>query len=252
MLYRMEKLIGLSIGTSDGELGKIRDIYFDDRRWAVRYLVVETGSWLEERKVLISPLAVLRIDWSEGIVHVRLTQEQVKGSPSLDTHKSVSRQHELEYFNYYGYPDYLTGPLLWGLTPYPVIPSGESTPYNQGLVARANEEQGDPHLRSISEVKGYQLHATDASMGHLEDLMIDNASWAVRYLVVDTANWWFGKHVVMPVQWIQKLDWDAKSVFVDVSREAVRHAPEYDAAIQFSREYEVRLFGHYERPGYWH
>ncbi|MGQ0622678.1 MAG: PRC-barrel domain-containing protein [Panacagrimonas sp.] len=252
MLYRMEKLIGLSISTSDGELGKIRDIYFDDRRWAVRYLVVETGSWLEERKVLISPLAVLRIDWKEGIVHVRLTQQQVKGSPPLDAHKSVSRQHELEYFNYYGYPDYLTGPLLWGLTPYPVIPSGESTPYNQGLVACANEKKDDPHLRSISEVKGYQLHATDASMGHLEDLMIDNGSWAVRYLVVDTANWWFGKHVVMPVQWIQKLDWDAKSVFVDVTRETVRHAPEYDATIQFSREYETLLFGHYERPGYWH
>ena len=251
MLYRMEKLIGLSIGATDGDLGKIRDIYFDDNRWAVRYLVVETGSWLDKRKVLISPLAVERIDWDEGIVNVRLTQQQVKGSPSLDTQKPVSRQHELEYFSYYGYPDYLTGPLLWGLTPYPVIPTDASAPYNEGLEARANTK-GDPHLRSIGEVKGYQLHGADGPMGHLEDMMIDNGSWAVRYIVVDTAHLWFGKHVVMPVQWIQKLDWGGQAVFVDVTREAGRHAPEYDASIEFSREYETRLFGHFDRPGYWH
>lgn len=251
MLYRMERLIGRSIGTSEVELGKIVDIYFDDQRWAVRYLVVETGAWLDKRRVLVSPLAVEHIDWREGVVHTRLTQQQIKGSPPIDAHKPVSRQHEMEYFDYYGYPDYFGGPLLWGLTPYPVIPSDKATPYDRGLAARANDKD-DPHLRSISEVKGYQLHATDASMGHLEDLMIDNGSWAVRYFVVDTANWWFGKQVVMPVQWIQKLDWSGMSVTVDVSREAVRQAPEYDASIEFSREYEKRLFGHFDRPGYWH
>lgn len=250
MLYRMEKLIGLSIGASDGELGKIKDIYFDDQRWAVRYLVVETGSWLNERKVLISPHAVERIAWKEGIVHVRLTQQQVKGSPPIDTHKPVSRQHELEYFDYYGYPDYLSGPLLWGMTPYPVMPSGDGTPYNKGLAARA-DAKGDPHLRSVSEVSGYQLQATDDSIGHLEDFMIDNGSWAIRYVVVDTANWWLGKHVVIPVQWITKLDWDGRSVSVDITRDAVQQAPEYDPAIQFSREYETLLYGHYERPAYW-
>lgn len=251
MLYRLNKLFGMSIGATDGELGKIKDVYFDDGRWAVRYLVVETGSWLDRRKVLISPLAVERIDWKEEVVHVRLTQQQVRGSPSLDTQKPVSRQHELEYFSYYGYPDYLTGPLLWGLTPYPVIPTGASAPYNEGLEARAIQK-GDPHLRSLNEVLRYQVHAADGPMGHLEDLMIDDGSWAVRYIVVDTANLWFDKQVVMPVQWIQKLDWGGKAVFIDVTREAGRHAPKYDASIEFSRDYETRLHGHFDRPGYWH
>ena len=157
----------------------------------------------------------------------------------------------MEYFSYYGYPDYLTGPLLWGLTPYPVVPTGASAPYNEGLEARATK-QGDPHLRSLNEVLRYQVHAADGPMGHLEDLMIDDGSWAVRYIVVDTAKLWFDKQVVMPVQWIRKLDWGGKAVFVDVTRDDGRHAPEYDASIEFSRDYETRLFGHFDRPGYWH
>ena len=249
MLYRMEKLLGMSIGASNGQLGKVTDIYFDDRRWAVRYLVVETGDWLMGRKVLISPMAVELIDWNEKLVRVRLSQQQVKGSPDIDTAKPVSRQHELSLLDYYGYPDYWTGTLLWGATPVPDI-SGVLLP--QALPAAAAHSHLDPHLRSLKEVIGYHLQATDASIGHLEDFLIDNGSWALRYVVVDTANWWLGMHVVIPPQWIQRLDWENEMVHVDVSRETVKRAPEYDPDIELVREYEAALFGHYQRPGYWH
>lgn len=249
MLYRMDKLIGLSIGASDGELGNIKDVYFDDHRWAVRYLVVETGDWLKGRKVLISPIAVESIDWNQQVVHVRLTQQQVKGSPDIDTAKPVSRQHELSFLDYYGYPDYWSGSLLWGATPYPVAPQPVVTRKPPGSVKHSHL---DPHLRSLKEVLGYHLQATDAPIGHLEDFLIDNGSWAMRYVVVDTANWWLGMHVVIPPQWIQQLNWETKNVYVDVSRTTIKRAPEYDPDIELVREYEAALFGHYERPGYWH
>ncbi len=249
MLYRMEKLIGMSIGASDGELGKVKDLYFDDRRWAVRYLIVETGSWLEQRKVLISPIAVRSINWDDGIVRVGLTMEQVKASPDIDTDKPVSRQHELEFFNYYGYPDYFDGSMLWGISPYPLIPTQHALPGTSP--AKRIAKPDDVHLRSAEVVKGYQLQATDESIGHLADFLLDDGSWAIRYVVVDTSNWWFGKHVVIPTEWITHLDWAEKNATVGVLREVVKAAPEYDPAVEFSREYEAKLFRHYERPAYW-
>lgn len=251
MLYRMEKLIGMTIGASDGEIGKIKDIYFDDARWAARYLVVDTGGWLEQRNVLFSPFSIERIDWDLRIVHVRLTRQQVRSSPSYDTDKPVSRQHEMEFLAYYGYPGYWGGPLLWGAIPYPVMPVHALPPVNEALPEDAEAAPLDSHLRSAVEVTGYNLRATDDTIGHLQDFMIDDQSWAIRYIVVDTRNWWPGKHVVIPPQWIRQLDWSENVVNVDVSRDTVRQAPEFDPALEFSRDYETSLHRHYRRPGYW-
>ena len=223
MLHRMEKLVGLTIGAYDGEIGKVKDVYFDDLRWAARYLVVDAGSWLENRQVLISPIAVGNIDWDKGIVHVKLSRQQVRDSPPIDTDKPVSRQHELEFLGYYGYPDYWGGSMLWGATPFPVMPI---SPMPVDDVIAADGAPGDPHLRSAAEVSGYRLQATDEAMGHLQDLLFDEASWAIRYIVVDTRNWWPGKQVVIPPQWVKRLDWPEKTVSVDVARDTVRAATE--------------------------
>jgi len=250
MLYRMEKLIGMSIAASDGEVGKVKDVYFDDQRWAARYLVVQTGSWLDDRKVLISPYVITGIDWILRVVQVDLTMDKVKTSPSFNTNKPVSRQHEMELSGYYGFPYYWSGALQWGETLYPMVPTGAPARINEALPGRA-ELPADQHLRSAREVTSYHIQATDASIGHLEDFLVDEESWAIRYLVVDTRNWWPGKHVVIPPQWISRLDWDEMRVHVDVTRDAVQHAPEYDPTLELSRTNEASLYRHYERAGYW-
>ena len=250
MLYRMEKLIGMSIAATDGEIGKVRDVYFDDHHWAARYLIVQTGGWLEDRKVLISPFAVAAIDWDLRVVHLNLTRQRVKASPSIDTDKAVSRQHEIEFSGYYGYPGYWSGPLIWGGTLYPMMPTGAIAPVNESPPGHAAVPT-DQHLRSVREVTGYHLQASDDPIGHLEDFLVDDESWAIRYLVVDTRNWLPGKHVVIPPQWIKRLDWSEKNVYVDVSRDTVQHAPEYDPSLEFSRASEMGLYRHYERAGYW-
>lgn len=253
MLHRMDKLIGLRIVASDGEVGSLHDLYFDNRRWAVRYLVVESGNWLEARKLLISPLAIESIDWDGGAVGVRLTRQQVRGSPDIDTQRPLSRHHEISYFNYYGYPDYMSGPLLWGLTPFPVIPDDASLPLTTQAIAdeAAAHQPYESHLCSAADACGWQLQASDRSIGHVEDFILESGSWALRYLIVETSNWWNGRHVVVPVQWISRLDQDDSRVHVEVLSDDIRAAPEYDPAIELSRDYEIQLFGHYRRPGYW-
>ncbi len=251
MLYRIEKLIGMSIAATDGEIGKVKDIYFDDKHWAARYLVVQTGTWLDDRRVLISPFTIASIDWDSRILRLTLSMERIKASPSIDTDKAVSRQHEIELSGYYGYPGYWSGPLLWGGTLYPLIPTGEIAIVNQPATPGQAPSPPDPHLRSVKEVSGYNLEATDAAIGHIEDFLIDNESWAIRYLVVNTRNWLPGKHVVIPPQWIDRIEWQQQRVYVGVQRATVQHAPEYDPSLEFSRAGEAGLYQHYERPSYW-
>lgn len=102
MLCRLDKLEGYAIGASDGDVGRVTDFLFDDEAWVVRYLVVYTGSWLSNRTVLISPIAIGQPSWSDRTLPVSMTTEQVRNSPDVDTSKPVSRQYESEYFSYYG------------------------------------------------------------------------------------------------------------------------------------------------------
>jgi hypothetical protein len=252
MLNRVNKLIGISIRASDGELGTVKGIYFDDHRWAARYLVVDTGGWLEGRKVLISPIAVESVNWDGKTVQVRLTREQVRASPPIDTDKPVSRQHEADFLGYYGYPSYWGGPFMWGTTsyPYPMSQTVTARPVDDARGERA-QAPVDPHLRSVQELTGYRLDTTDGPMGHVEDFLVDSESWAIRYIVIDTRNWWPGKHVLISPQWITRVDWAERLVTVDVARDSVQSAPEYDPGSDYSRAHEASLHRHHQRPGYW-
>jgi hypothetical protein len=248
MLERIRSLTGFAIGATDGAIGELKDVFFDDQRWAVRYLVVDTGGWLAGRQVLVSPVSVLGVDWDEKTVQLRLTRAQVKGSPGVDADKPVSRQYENEFLRYYGYPDYWGGPLLWGATPYPFFDAGAPIPPLEPAQA---SPPGDPHLRSAVEVCGYHIHARDGSIGHLGDLLVERQSWAVRYLVIDTRNWWPGGQVVVPPRWIEGIDWAEHRLEAGVSRAEVKGSPRFDPAALFSRDYEEHLHAHYRREGYW-
>jgi hypothetical protein len=245
MLFRVEKLIGMHLHAIDGTIGRIVNVLFDDHRWALRYLVVDTGTWLEDKKVLISPFSVGDIDWFERSIQVRLSQSQIKSSPDIDTDKPVSRQRETELLGYYGYPDYLVGPMMWGISPFPLIPSAPlSAPSSPPF--EPDPPRADHHLRSLKEVHGYHLQATDSMIGHLQDLLIDPRSWAIRFIVIDTRNWLPGRQVLIPPHWIIRLDWDRKNLYVDVTRDAVKRAPDYDPGVEFSSIHEDSLYGHYQ------
>ena len=253
MLRSMNALNGFTIGARDGDIGRIEAFYFDDLSFTIRHLVVDTGGWLSGRKVLISPRALGPIDWNGRRVTADLNKTQVEQSPDIDTDKPVSRQQEIEYYRHYGYPTYWSGPYLWGGYPYPVMTPAPAAGVleDERRWEWGARETGDPHLQSSAAVIGYNIAATDGDIGHVEDFLVDDLSWAIRYMVVDTSNWWFGKHVLVSVEWIGDVDWSSSSLHVDLTREQIKAGPEYDASRPVERDYESRLHDYYGRPGYW-
>jgi hypothetical protein len=241
---------GLSIAAADGDIGSVRDLYFDDLTWTIRYLVVDTGTWLPGRQVLISPLSVGGAVTDK--VMVDLTRAQVENSPPVEADKPVDRQQEEALSRYYNYRHYWEGPYRWGLLAYPGMPPVPAPvagdPVVAEMAARERESvQRDPSLRSARDVTGYYIAARDGDIGHVDDFLVDDRAWAIRYLIVDTRNWWPGKKVALSPEWIKTVSWADSRVHVDLQREEIKAAPEYDPSRPFEREDETRLFEHYDR-----
>jgi hypothetical protein len=245
MLSKAKTLKGYKLHGLDGEIGKVKEFYFDDRHWAVRYLVADTGNWLTGRQVLISPYALMSIIRDEQHITIDLTKKQIEDSPPLNSDKPVSRQFEQSYYGYYGWPMYWDGPYLWGS--YPNIVRDRT----QWKKSTLGEKAWDPHLRSTHEVSGYPIQAADGEIGHVEDFIIDDGTWAIRYLIIDTRNWWPGKKVLVAPQWIERVSWSEAKVFVNLSRETIKQSPEYTYDNMITRDYETGLHRHYHRQGYW-
>ena len=254
MLLSINGLQGYRIHATDGLIGQVEQFYFDDEAWTVRYLVVDTGHWLTGRRVLISPIVINEIDQKTKAFNAGLTQEQIKNSPDIDTHRPVSRQHEAEYFNYYGWPYYWYGGDLWGGGYYPnALTMANSLPAKNVVEgpSKPSDEQVDSHLRSTGAVTNYHIEAADGEIGHVEDFIMDDHTWTIRYLVVNTHNWWPGKRILVPPQWIKSLSWGESKVYVNLDRESIKSAPQYKSSSLITHEFEQGLYGHSGRPGYW-
>jgi hypothetical protein len=245
MLNQVKTLKGFKLESLDGEIGKVKEFYFDDRLWTIRYLVADTGGWLTGRQVLISPYALVAVVKEDQHIAIDLTKKQIEGSPSLDSDKPVSRQFEEAYYGYYGWPMYWGGPYMWGY--YPKIVRG----HEKGIASNPVGKAWDPHLRSTHAVSGYHIQAVDGEVGHVDDFIIDDETWAIRYLVIDTQNWLAGKMVLVSPQWIERVSWHESKVFVNLTRETIKQSPEYTERSLPTREYEDGLHRHYDRKGYW-
>jgi uncharacterized protein YrrD len=265
MLRDMKDIEGLAIRATDGVLGSIRDFYFDDEAWVVRYFVVETGPWHDNRRTLVSPMAMGAPNWSEKLIPAALTQEQVRNSPDIDTDKPVSRQHEIGYAGYYGYPDYWGGGGLWGAGMYPDVLQGgldlatanrgnqraRRLPGQNASERSATRREDDLHLRSANAVMRYYVHATDGDIGHVQGILMEEKTWAIRYFIVNTSNWWLGHQVLIAPEWIDDVYWAESKLIVGLTRESVKTAPEYDPKVPITREHEKILHAFYGHGGYW-
>jgi len=249
MLRSLKALEDYQVSAIDGGVGKVIDFFFDDEHWNVRYLVVDTsGFWEASHEVLIAPNAFKGADWQSERISLNLTQEKVRNSPPVDLAKPVSRQYEQEYYQYYNWPNY------WEFRSVSDPMGGVAMPAVTAAAAAAiapRKAGGDPHLRSAREVGGYGIHGTDGDLGHVRDFVIDDESWSIRYLVVDTSNWWFGKSVLVAPRWIDRIDWNSHTVAVNLPREVIKSSPEWNPDEPVNREYEVRLYDYYGRPAYW-
>jgi uncharacterized protein YrrD len=199
-----------TIRATDGDVGRVAQFYFDDRRWLIRYLIIDISNWSEGPNVLLPPTAVKTLNWREKILNVDLTKDQVRNCPDIHEHPPVSLQHEREAFSYLGWPFERAFEVAW---------EPEFQP-----------EAGDPYLRSSKAVIGYHLNATDGAIGHLQDFVIDDQRWRVEQLVVDTRNWWHGKNVLIPTDKVGRINWVDGMIDLYLTRKQIKESPEFDAS----------------------
>ena len=249
MLNSVSHVTRAHVRAVDGDVGPVDDVLFDDRSWAIRYLVVDAGSWLNERDVLISPYSIKQPVGQGEQIDVALTRRLVRTSPDVDAHRPVSRQQERELLHHYHYPEYWDGAGLWALS---AMPFPRVTPLVHDDAAPGGGPK-DMQLRSAEQVSSYEVHATGNTIGQVQDFVFDDDSWLIRYLVVDTHSWWpGGGKVLIGLHWLDRVDWARQQIHVTLTREQVRSSPVHEGtASSIHRDFETRLHANYQRPGYW-
>jgi len=224
MLQNIKELYGRKLGAIDGDIGHIHDFYFQDTNWAVRYLVVDTGPWLSGRQVLLSshafePMILAKSAVGDAVIQVNLTRKQIENSPSIDTHRPVSRQYEEDYYRYYGWPTYWDGGGMMGMGTLPMEgpPSASADRPHHG-----HGQRDDIHLRSTKAVTGYGIHATDGLIGTVKSFLLDGRAWTICELEVETGHWYSGKEVLIPVGKVLSISFGESLVRVDLSKALIK------------------------------
>jgi len=246
MLRTLEDFKGFLLSAVDGEIGWIQEMYFDDRTWQVRYFVVNTGSWLPQREVLIAPRSIYKIDHETEILHLDLTRDQIRHSPSIDSDMPVSRQFEQAYHDHFGWIPYW---LDAGNLPGAAVP--EAAAPAESIAELPAIAHCDPHLRSSIEIEEYNIQAQDGAPGHVDDFVIDDQTWRIRYAVVVTRNWFPGKRVLLSPGWIEKISYEKHEVFVSAPSSTIQSAPDFDSVEPITRAMEQELYDHYTHKAYW-
>ena len=231
MLQSIKQLYGNNLGASDGQIGHVADFYFDDKNWAIRYVVADTGSWLPGRQVLISPRAFGGFHQVGKVLFARLSRKEIEDSPAIGPRKPVSRQYEEEHHRYYGWPFYWEGDGLWGRSELPVssVPS-KTMPDKETVATDRKHEHTDAHLRSAQAVNGYHIKANDGIIGHVCDFIVDDKSWAICQLVVKTGHRFTGKEVQIPVRKVDRISYEDSTVFVNLTIEAIEQSSAHGVA----------------------
>lgn len=249
MLLNLSTIRGRKVAASDGNIGSVSDILFDDISWMIRWLVVDTGDWLSGRKILLPPAALGHAEPTAKTFPVRLTKAEVEASPELDTHRPVSRQFETSTYDHYGWSPYWGSGFYLGGTG--MTGGGLSITGDTEATSRGDEldrlQQGlkEPHLRSAQEVTGYRIHAADGEIGHLADLILEDTDWNIYFLIVDTSNWWIGQKVLISPRLALDIRWAEQLIYLDVDRKEVMDSPPFKPVWPVDPAYEKRMTWNY-------
>lgn len=225
MLRGLKALRHASIEAADGPIGTLDRVLIDIDHWAIRYLVVDAGDWWKDHEALVSPQSITPRAAADRHIRLSLTRAQVKSGPG-----AMRR-----------------GPQFPATAPAVIEDVRQAHPAGTAVLEDA---RGDFGLADSQDILGTHLHASDGDIGHVEDFLVDDR-WSLRYLVVDTSNWWIGKQVLISPDWIDRFDWPGGKLHVGLDRASVKGAPEYDGTTPPGRETEAALFRHHRRPPYW-
>jgi PRC-barrel domain protein len=246
MLRRIRDMEAYRLHATDGDIGHLEEFYFEDRHWRIRYFVVEIGTWLHSKRVLIAPSSVMGVDDGNRAIQTPFTKEQVQQSADVRTNKPVALQHSRDYYLYLGWP-YYVGLNASNVASEAADRESTETPSSESSFQRTADE----NLRSSKVVGHYHIMAVDGEIGHIEDFIVDDETWSLRYAVADTRNWRSGKKVLLPTDWILWVSWAESNAYVSLTKQLIATAPEYDSQKPLTREFETELYNHYKRLPYW-
>lgn len=254
MLRALLEMQGYQLRAIDKDFGTVDDFYFDDRLWALRYVVADTGTWLPGRKVLISPEALEHPSWEEKVFPARLTSTEIEDSPGIETDLPFSLQKEKDLRTFFKWREYWNDEIFLQPVGYALAGAHGTAsldlPPGIGVQSSARLT-GNPHLRSAQEVKGYSIRAKDGEIGQVSDFIVAEDTWTIRYLVIDTENWLPGKNVIISPAWVNAIDWSHQIVEVGMTQEMIEHSPEFIPDQPINKEYETRLYDYYGKPHDW-
>ena len=253
MLINLNEVRGYEVFASDGLLGKVDEFFFTDYCWMIRYLVVDTG-WLFGRRVLVAPASIKDIDVVYRRITLSIARDEFEHGPGVETDLPVSRQNEIAFSQHYGWPRFWEehpGGGVIAPVPRPMQPRrSKQKPADPSTPGTASGD-GDPHLRSAREIKGYHIEATDGEIGHVDDLIVDDETWTIRYMAVDTRNWMPGRRVLVAPAWATAIDWYGHLISVSIDRKALNNCALCDPVAPIPRDHEVTLHEHVGREPYW-
>lgn len=245
MLSTLSSLYNYTLWTKDGELGNVADTYFEDETWVIRYLVVDLNRWLPGRKVLVPPSIADQPRDDKGRIPVSMTRDSVRISPEFSSDQPVSRQLEDQIHSFFGWQPYWSGEPEGGSVS-PKAPEGENmTGDRQAESIPDHDPEGKSHLRSARDMVGYKIEATRQPVGTLADLLVDDESWMVRYLVVDVGQPDTTRQVVIAADTVETIDWRQLAIYLDLDRENIERAPSYEAAPVLPEALERELERHF-------
>ncbi|MET0357553.1 MAG: PRC-barrel domain-containing protein [Cellvibrio sp.] len=260
MMHTLSDLTGFSLHATDGNIGSVRDFYFDDRRWVIRHLVVEIGSALKSHKVLLSPAVIKHLNREEKTITVDMSVSEVENSPHINIERNSFTQYEIDYLSYYGYAFYWGNNLQNSLSSDDEAgalpadnPADKSDAKAEDIflaIDSVRRKYGDRHLRSCHEIVDYHIQAIDGEIGHLQSMLIDEDTWTIQYCIANTSNWWFGHQVLITPQAITDVSWGSTKIYVDMTQQQVKEAPVFDPSAPANRERELGVYLHYGRGGY--
>ncbi len=238
MIRGLKNIIGYTLTAVDGEVGDVRDFYYDNFNWVVRYMAVEVETG---RSLLLSPAAAWKMDVETHSISVNKERDFILNSPSFDLDKPITRVFETELHNYYEWPAYWSG----SLASYPLVELLDEMREHDSPEVKGDQDQ--EHIRSIRNIFGKQIKARDGEIGHVYDLLVEDEAWNMLYMVVDTGAWLPGRKVLVSPSWVTDVDWQNGQVKVDLKRETIENSPEYDPSVPLDETYDAQLREYYKR-----
>jgi len=244
MLRHASKIIGCDVVSSDGSVGKVHDILFDEVSWTFQHLVADIGSWLAGERVLLPLAAVGEVDEVERQLQVHLTKGEIEHCSGVSTCTTASEEAQVLLGKYW----------MWTTTSFAHLPPEASRVMDSEATADEKEEVEDKvesRLRSVRESDGYHIAAPDGDIGHLTELVVDSDTWQIQYLVVNTGNWLLRRNVLIPRAALESIHWADRKVHLSITKNEIKNSPEYDPKEMLDRDYEQTLHDHYGHRPYW-